>query len=584
LVEPAYTSEGPSEVELAQRGLTDLVFFAHYFMPESFPDRMPWLHRALFAILTEQTDFLWSYGEVHKIMREFVERDTDNEDPETNVTRRLFRAFGRDGRELLYEEVLALETGVVYNNCDLPTPSGAPSFVEELGLVLYLDIGRYTEIVIPRGFSKTTIAGQAVPLYKILYRLLHFMVYISESGTHAEMQANNIRTLLRGNQQVQEVFGDLSPARSADEKWSERFFETTSGFALAARGRGSQIRGLLHRNQRPQLEIWDDLEDQESVETEAQRKKTRKWAYGNAMPALPELDPNSTIVALGTLLHANCLLMTLANDPDWTTIIFGVQDSTGEWLWPEMWDEKKDKVKRRSYDLAGELSTYYLEYRSQLHNEESSVFLRKFFIYSKPDLDDIEATAIYCDPALSEREGADWAVIQVASISKTGIIYLRDEARKRSIPDLVNWIVEEYFRLAILYTPEKHGFESTAFQAALATVFREHMFRQHYFFEPIKVPNVSRKVTRIRAIVAPRHRSGTLHFCKRFPETEGELIDFDPTKKEQQDDGPDCLAGVIPLLDPFAGVAASVDEEDEELEISFEEEVGLAVGEDWRGC
>lgn len=581
----ASSFEDLSQEELAARSVSDLVFFAHFFMPESFPGRMPWLHRGLFAILTEQTDFLWSYGEVHKIMREFVERDLDNEDDKTNVTRRLFRCFDKTGQEFSWNQIAELEAVNSEHavSTELPTPTVNSDFVQRLGLVLYLDIGRYTEIIIPRGFSKTTIAGQAVPLYKILFRIIQFMVYISESGTHAEMQANNIRTLLRGNQRVQKVFGDLSPARSADEKWSERFFETTSGFALAARGRGSQIRGLLHGNQRPQLEIWDDLEDLESVETESQRAKTRKWAYGNAMPALPELDPTSTIIALGTLLHRECLLMTLARDPEWTTIIFGVQDSTDEWIWPEMWDEKKDIRKRRSYDLAGELATYYLEYRSKLRSDEASIFVRKMFMYAKPALENIIATAIYCDPAISQKERADSAVIQVFSIDKVGAIYFRDEWRERSVPDLVSLIVDNYFRLAKLYRPDKHGFESVAFQAALSTVFREHMFREHYYFEPIQVPNTAKKVERIRSIVGPRIRSGNFFFCKRFPETEAELVDFDTSKKEQKDDGPDCIAGGICLLDPWAGAAATVDEEDEENYISFEEECGLAIGEDWRG-
>jgi hypothetical protein len=579
---PAY-NENQTQEEIALRGLTDLVFFAHFFMPEAFPGRMPWLHRGLFAILTQQTDFLWTYGEVHKLMREFVERDLENEDQETNVTRRLFRCFDQAGNEVFHEEIMALEERVEYHDFSLPTPCGQPSFVSERGFILYLDIGRYTEIIIPRGFSKTTIAGQAVPLYKLLYRIIKFMAYISESGTHAEMQANNIRTLLRGNDRLRWVFGDLVPARTADEKWSERFFETTSGFALAAKGRGSQIRGLLHGNQRPQLEIWDDLEDQESVDTEAQRVKTRKWAYGNAMPALPELDPNSTIVALGTLLHAECLLMTLAKDPEWTTIIFGVQDSVEDWLWPEMWDEAKDRRKRRSYDLAGELSTYYLEYRSQLRSDEASVFVRSLFQYAKPKLEDIVATAIYCDPAISKNERADSAVIQVVSIVKNGDIYLRDEWREHAVAKLVTLIVENYFRLAKLYRPDKHGFESTAFQAVLETVFREHMFRQHYYFEPIPVQVGTRKTERIRSIVAPRHRSSTLYFCRRFRETEAEFVDFDPLKKEQKDDGPDCTAGAIKLLDPYAGTASNVEDEDEETEESFEEECGLAYGDDWRG-
>ncbi len=572
--------------ELAIRGLKDPVFFAHYFKAESFPGRMPWVHRGLFSILTHQVDFLWQYGEVHKIMREFVEFNEEGKE----IIRRIFHVVDSLGREYTWKDVKDFEQSNHGGNgsaaTELPTPTVPFEFVLELGLEIQLDLGKYTEILMPRGFSKTTIAGQTVPLYKLLYRTIQFMAYVSESGTHAEMQANNVRGDLRGSTRIKSVFGDLCPARSSDAKWSERFFETTSGFALAARGRGAQIRGLLHGAQRPQEEIWDDLEDLESVETEAQRKKTRRWAYGDAMPALPELDPNATITAIGTLLAADCLLMTLKRDPQWTTVMFGVQDSEGEYLWPEMWDAGKDKAKQESYELAGELATYYLEYRSSIYDKRVQVFLRELFIYQQIKPEDILATAIYCDPAIGEKETADRAVIQVVSISTSGGFYLRDEWSERGKPDMTNLIVAAYFKLSMTYKPDIHGFESVAFQKALGSVFRYEMFRKHYYFEAIPVTVSTNKNKRIKSIVGVRHRAGVLYFCKKFTETEAEMANWKADKKEQPDDGPDCLAGGIELLEDFYGSAATAEEEDYDIAEQnipdLNEELGLRVGEDWR--
>lgn len=570
--------------ELAEMAFKDPVFFAHYFKYDAFKGRMPWVHRGLFSIQTQQVDFLWRYGEVHKLMREFVEKDENDK-----IRRRIFHVLDKTGREYNWEEIRDLEMEALKfepPSQDLPTPVFNMDFVEKFNLELQLDIGKYTAIIMPRGFSKTTIAGQTIPLYKLLYQLLNFMVYISESSTHAEMQSNNIRTDLRGNLRIRNIFGNMCPERSSDEKWSERFFETTTGFALAAKGRGAQIRGLLHGSIRPQLELWDDLEDKESVATEEQRQKTRSWAYGDAMPALPELDDTATIVAVGTLLSADCLLMTLSKDPQWTTVIHGIQDSEGEYLWPELFDEKKDQVKKESYDLAGEIHTYYLEYYSKVYNEKIQVFQRNFFIYKQPDPGDIAGTALYCDPAIGEKETADRAVIQVVSIDKLGSFYLRDEWSERSKPDMVSLIAENYFRLAKLYTPDRYGFESVAFQKALATVFKYWMFKERFWFEVIPITVSTQKNKRILSIVAPKHRAGVLYFCKRFPETEREMINWDRKKKEQPDDGPDCLAGGIQLLEDYYSTVCDADLEDyeqyEENIPDLSTELGLRPGQEWR--
>src|SRR3990172_10949140 len=257
----------------------------------------------------------------------------------------------------------------------------------------------FIEIMLPRGFSKTTYAGIAIPIYRTLYQTIKFGAYVSESGDHAVMQMENVRRELSDNERILQVFGELRPKLRDDERWSAKMFETLSGVAFVARGRGAQIRGLNHRGTRPQEILVDDVEDKESVETEAQREKTRRWFYSDVIPALPTIG-KGRIVALGTMLHPTALLQTLAADDRWSVIKFGIRDKDGDLLWPEAIDERKDSQNKASFLNAGQLGSYYMEYHNEPRSEENAVFRREWFKYGEVQgTETVVASATYNDPA-----------------------------------------------------------------------------------------------------------------------------------------------------------------------------------------
>ena len=375
-----------SREEILQEAYEDPVFFCHYFLPHLFPGRIPWFHQGIMAIITEQVDFLDKYGEADKIIRNFVFTD-----PTTEQERRIFER-DEDGH-------------------------------------IVLNRRQFIQIMCPRGSSKTTIAGIAMPLRAILYKEVEFGVYISESGTHAEMQLDNVRRELESNENILAIFGDLKPSYQDSEKWSAKIFETASsggslGTIFTARGRGSQIRGMNHRGRRPDLAIVDDVEDKESVSTEGQRKKARDWFYADVIPALPRVSKKGRIIVLGTLLHREALLEVLAADPKWTVVRFGVEDLDGEMLWPEYMTRADIQAEKDSYIRAGLLHVFYMEYYSQYRAAETAKFQQAWFIYRPPEK--LIFTAIYLDPAISKNATADDAVIAVVGMQSTGHINLLD--------------------------------------------------------------------------------------------------------------------------------------------------------------
>lgn len=516
------------KVALAKKGYRDPVFFCKWFLPELFPDNIPWVHRGLLAILTGQVKFLETYGEVDKLISNFIwERDEEK------------------------HSIFGYESGK-----------------------LTMTLQRFTLIMLPRGFAKTTIAGIAVPLREVLYEDCPFTVYVSESGTHARMQLNNVKREMCDNARVKSVFGDLRPALKDDQKWSEDFFETRTGMAMAARGRGAQVRGLLHRANRPKKIIVDDVEDAESVETEVQRTKTRTWAYADLMPALPRVGEGGTIIALGTLIHRDALLETWRKDPKWTVVKMGAVDKEGELLWAANMNHEDLKIEKASYTRAGMLHVYYMEYFNEVRAPETQIFKEEFFKYGPAEGDLL--TAIYCDPAISKARRADSTVIHVAAMSQKGQIWFLESWGKKGADPRET--VDKYFELSARYNCIRHGVESNAYQAALIHIMKEEMFRKHQYFEIEPVTHKTKKEDRIIAVLVPRYASGYITHVHRFVDLEIQALDFQ-RGMDQDDDYLDAAAGCVALLDPFAAQAAGEKDLTEDEYPPLSEVLGADYGE-----
>lgn len=503
-------------VELAARGYADPIAFCKIFLPRLFPGRIPWVHRGLWAILTRRTDFLEQYGEIEKIISNFVWKGEDGE------LRSLF-------------------------------------YYDDAG-VLQIRFKKYVLIKMPRGFSKTTIIV-ANAIRNICYNLAPFSLYVSEAADHAERQLTTIKYELETNQRLLAVFGSKKPSLNSGLKWNENFFETApdaagqGSCAMIARGRGGQIRGLNHKGNRPKFTIVDDVEDTESVKDDKQREKTREWAYRELMPAQSEMDKESGIIAIGTLLHPEALLQTWENDPEWTVVTFGAHDRQGELLWPEMMDEAKLASKKASFVRAQQLHAFYMEYYNEYRVKEGAKFKQSFFIHEPPK-DRFLATAIYCDPAISEKRKADDATISVAGIAEGGLIFLLDQWGKRGASP--SEILEEFFKLHKLYGCRHAGIESNAFQKALVHIAREWMFRKKHYFEITPVNNRRSADERVELILQPRYAAGYIRHVRVFSKLETQLLDWNPPG--HHNDYADSFCGAVQLLDPHANFALAEDD------------------------
>lgn len=538
----------------------DPILCARQLFPHWFPRPMPWFHRGMIAIILRRTDFLLNFGEevwedgirrwtkkdLKKLVRQFKYK-LNPKDPNSQELP-IFRVrYGEDGR----------------------TP-----------VAIDMAIGTHVAIIIPRGFSKTTIINFC-NTYKTVYQLTKFTVIISEAAHHAKDQLATIRRELSGNTKLIALFGELKPDRTDDETWGAETFETRTGVKFTARGRGAQIRGLNKFGDRPDTIILDDVEDKESVATDVQREKVLSWFVSDVSEALPR-NREGCIYAIGTILHPKALLPTLTQDPNYTAIQFGALVDSGERT-PEgkpileaLWDDpkagltlEKIEAKRLDYAAKGKIYEFGLEILSTVRLEDKLKFRREYIRYRTMKREDFLAVAIHIDPAISNKPGADFAAIAVVGLQETGHKHVLDMWMKQGAP--MSEQIREYFRLKVLWDCTIHSVESVAYQAALGQAIREQMFiqaktyGQKAYFEVRDVWPQGRKEERVEGILQPLMAAGYLTFQQIWPELELMFYGWPDEKK----DGPDAIAAAIANLDPYAALSFG-DPEKLELQDQFD--------------
>lgn len=556
--------------------LWDPVAFCQTFLHDHFWAEVPWVHRGLMAILTRRAEFLWKYGDLRKVVDNFVHE----RDGEENSRRQIFHVCQGE-RELNLAEIAEVEARL--GSLRHLTSTEIHRVLLAQGLEIRLDLGPFTLIIMPRGSSKTTIAGLAIPLYKILYKEEEFGLYVSRAGEHSAGQLESIRGELSRNAVIREFFGDLRPLRSDDEEWSKNKFETITGIAMAYRGKGGSIRGVNHRNKRPTSILVDDPQNKDDVRSDTVKEEDKRWAFAELTPARERLSGKSTITVLGTYLGKASLVGIWKNDPRFTVVNLKVRDKDGDWIWPAYMNEESYRAERESFRRAGLLLDFHREYDGEDRFEDELPFQEKFFIWEPPPERDTLSIATYADLATSEKRTADFTVIITVGISKVnGLIHVLECHTERGMHEEDK--IDEYFRQQGKWNSDLCGWEANAYQTVFGVLLRQEMFKRGVYFEVTPITHKTNKIVRIRGALRTRYASGYMRHSRKFPELEQQLLDFRYDDTHEHDDGPDALAAAVVLLDPAADHFealgdATPEEELESLDDWLEGEADLAL--DW---
>lgn len=510
-------------IDAVKRSATDPAFFLRFFLNHWFPSPLPPFHLGILALNHNKVEFLNDYPEAHDFLL----------------------------NEFMYE-------------ADPRNPNGerVPVFERGDDGKIYFRVYDNLNYIIPRGFSKTTLCKGSV-IYDSCTDGTSFSCFISASAEHAETQVNDIKGEFEGNELLRIGYGNQVPTRSEFETWTGRKLMLRNGAIIISRGRGGQIRGITESGRRPNLFICDDIEDEESVATSAQRKKTDDWFYGSVVPAGQIMEGARgeewaqkplRIINLGTLLGTECLVQTLAKDIEFGTIRFGAKLPDGQMLWPYKMGNQLYNRMRNRWKLNGKLNQFVKEYDSLIRVDEDAVF-PAIFIYRYNSRDAFIAVAQALDPAISEdRRADDAALMVVGRLHNNGGLTVLDEWG--GIGKSPSEKIDKMFEFWRKWDTTHNGVEAIQYQAALLNILRDEMARRGEFFDVTPIRQQKKeKLARIEGMLGPRYKLGYLAHLRPMLKLESCLLDWPNGKR----DYPDAVTMCCQLLGETAGTLLPVE-------------------------
>jgi len=183
--------------------------------------------------------------------------------------------------------------------------------------------------VAPRGHAKSTIWTVAMPTWATCYRKRSYILFISANEDTSSNFLGKVQNALTSPA----IIEDFGPQKG--KTWNNFELETATGITIECAGWTAGIRGK-NKKRRPDLVIFDDLEDKKVMESPSLRAKLEK-AFSEEMLKLGDYD--TIYIYVGTLLAIDSLLAKTIQKPTWKYKLYkkviSFPDETGEKLWEE---------------------------------------------------------------------------------------------------------------------------------------------------------------------------------------------------------------------------------------------------------
>lgn len=422
-----------------------------------------------------------------------------------------------------------------------------------------------------RRHAKTAYLSNAYLVHQVVYRLKRYIVEVSETTDVAGDFIQWARNQLVFNEKLRRDFGELLHARKSMNETDNKYeFITLTGTKVEAKGMGTQMRGLRHGSQRPDLFLLDDLESGDNTNTKELRAKNLNWFRTEMLEAL---GFGGICVYMGTIVHYDSLLnhvLTKRKDfisrkfpailswseredlwQEWRTIYNADRDDTKERadafyvdneaemlrgtsvLWPQAYTYRYFMEKREAIGT----KAFNQEYLGNPIDEETQVFKPEDFVYYTDSEIEYESLQTFAgvDFAMGKERG-DYSGIITVGKSPNGIFYVLDVFLERVHPDiLLNTVIEK----TMAYQYEALAVEAQQAQEWFAQKLGEALEKRGYPAQTRmkQIKQRTRKSLRIEALL-PDIQAGRIRF-KREQRLLLEMFELYPN--HNHDDGPDAL-------------------------------------------
>lgn len=407
----------------------------------------------------------------------------------------------------------------------------SPEFHHDI-LKLFYSPEQYCLAEAFRGGAKSTLVEEYTVL-SVLFKDFRFAVIIGNSYERACERLAAIKHELERNELLIELFGN-----QVGPTWSADAIVLSNGARIQAFGAKQSLRGAKHMNDRPDLAVVDDLEDEDMVNTDLARYKARRWFDGSLLPAL---IPTGKVRMVGTPLHPKSLLEEKKNSPNWKSVtvpIFYLKDGKEVAAWPDRFSMKWINTLRENYTKSGAITEFQQEYMCRAEDLATKPFKAEMFRRGAIPTGYLPVE-IMVDPArtintkTSARTGyAVWSWVggNLVVHAAYGRFHRPDE------------IIEEIFKLNEQYNPVTVGVEADGLEEFIMQPLRNEQIKRGVSI-PLSPQRAPKDKASFISGLQPFYISGNATHVGECADLESELVNF-PTGRC---DVPNALAYALKM-------------------------------------
>lgn len=356
---------------------------------------------------------------------------------------------------------------------------------------LLMGENRRLNIILPRGFGKTTLISQYYSLFHLFAMGGKCVVIVSKTQAHSINCLTAIKDILDYSMEFRSIYGYWG-AYSA-KTWRNDMIILKNGSVIIAKGMGQPIRGLNFNGIRPDLMLLDDPEDENNTKTPEAMSNNMDWVLKAAEPALDVR--HGKFVVVGTPIHQRCIVETLNGYTSWKTVRYSyLYEDEGEEksIWEEVLSADTLKTMRDEARANGKLSVFYAERMCQIVGDESQLFREEYLkyfqgslviqgndkflkVYQEDGVTYLEPKIIPVnvfmgvDPASSTKSTADYSVIFPIAYDYSRNIYCLPYYRARVSPMVLADKIVDMWKTN---SPNKTKIESVGYQEMLRDYLR----------------------------------------------------------------------------------------------------------------
>ena len=326
-----------------------------------------------------------------------------------------------------------------------------------------LKVRDFSQIVlaIPRGHGKTTLVKLFV-LWCILFTKKSFILIIGATESKAENIVADVMDMLK-EQNIIKLFGDYRVGLEKDTQSLKKFAFRSRSITIAGIGAGTSLRGLNLKNARPDLMLFDDIQDEDDAQSKALSEALERWLIGTAMKAKSPFG--CTFIFIGNVFATPwSLIKKLQKSPRWVKFMTGAILADGTALWPELYP-----ISQLMDEFENDLSLGHPEifFAEVLNNPEAGL-KSKLDISAVPEWPWLEQDIpqgkfLIIDPATGKSSKGDYTVITRCEVYDLvpAAVEIREEILSPGdcIRAALVWCIQHNICLI--------GVEATAYQATL---------------------------------------------------------------------------------------------------------------------